>query len=397
MEQKTRKGGLDLLIILTLILAVGTIVQDFRFDSSLERERLAADAIDRDLAGVQLASAQLQVAQTGYLTPDQESDSWMTRAANVATQIDTTLTRLTGTNGVMAAQAQFEAASAAFSNVMNVDKRARDHARNDQRLLASDLLFQDGMAASERLVAAVSTLRETETRAAADRITRLSQLRFGMNAVVLAFVLIVAFRAVRLATRVPVSEPASTAQMLRDLPPAVKPVVTPAAPGSATRVTAPVLPVNLPNAAELCVDLARVLDGRDIPALLERTAGVLDAKGVILWVANSAGAFLLPSLTFGYPEKTLMRLGPLPVDADNVTSLAFRSIKPQSMAATGSGTASALAVPLVSATGCVGVLAAEIRSSRPAAEVIAMARIIAAQFATLVGPDAATAAQAAEA
>ena len=47
MEQKTRKGGLDLLIILTLILAVGTIVQDFRFDSSLERERLAADAIDR--------------------------------------------------------------------------------------------------------------------------------------------------------------------------------------------------------------------------------------------------------------------------------------------------------------------------------------------------------------
>jgi len=396
MEQKTRKRGLDLLMVLTLILALGTIVQDFRFDSSLERERLAAAAIDRDLTGVQLAAAELQVAQSGYGASGTAGATALARASSLAGQIETTLSRLAGTSTIAAAQAQFDAATGAFADLMNVDKRARDEVRTDQRLVATDLLSLDGAAAAQRLDAAISPLRETEAQAAAERITRLSQLRFGMNTVVLGFVLIVAFRAVRSASRIPVSEPVSTAQMFRELPPPVKPAVT-TAPGTATRVTAPLPPVNLPSAAELCVDLARVLDGRDVPALLERTAGVLDAKGVILWVANSDGASLRPSVAFGYPEKILMRLGALPIDADNVTSLAFRSVQPQSIAATAAGAPGALAVPLVSTTGCVGVLAAEIRSSRPPAEVIAIARIIAAQFATLLGPDAAAAPHAAEA
>jgi len=395
MGQTTGKGGLDLLMILTLILALGTIVQDFRFDSSLEHERLAAGAIDRDLGGLQLAVSDLQAAQTGYLASGQGPDFWMTRASNLASQLDAGITRLSGTAANPESQPQYDAAAAALTDLVNIDKKARDDIKSDQRLVASDLVFMDGMAAAQRLSAALGSIRDTEARAAAGRITRLSQLRFGMNAVMMLFVLAVAFRATRLAARVPVPEPVSTAQMLRDLPPPVKtaPVTTP---GSAARVTAPASVVNLPTAAELCVDLARVLDSRDVPALLERAAGILDAKGVILWVANSDGSFLRPSVTFGYPDKVLTRLGPLAVDGDNVTALAYRSIKPQSMSGTAPGSAGALAVPLVTATGCVGVLAAEIRSSRPALEVVAVARIIAAQFATIVGPDAESA-QAAQA
>jgi hypothetical protein len=51
--------------------------------------------------------------------------------------------------------------------------------------------------------------------------------------------------------------------------------------------------------------------------------------------------------------------------------------------AAGSG---AIAVPLVTSGGCTGVLAAETRESRPAPETVAVARILAAQFATLIAP-----------
>jgi hypothetical protein len=177
--------------------------------------------------------------------------------------------------------------------------------------------------------------------------------------------------------------------MLRELPPPVKP----AAPSPArvpTPAPAPALPlttgVNLPEAADLCVDLARVMDTRDVPALLERAASVLDAKGVIIWTVDSAGTTLTPALTHGYPGKVLSRLGVLDVAADNVTSLSFRSMRPQTMPGGEPGAAGAIAVPLMTASGCSGVLAAEVREGRPAPEMIAVTTILAAQFATLIGP-----------
>ena len=54
----------------------------------------------------------------------------------------------------------------------------------------------------------------------------------------------------------------------------------------------PATTVNLDAAAELCVDLARVIDASDVPALLARAAAVLDARGIIVWVADSAGIII---------------------------------------------------------------------------------------------------------
>jgi hypothetical protein len=155
--------------------------------------------------------------------------------------------------------------------------------------------------------------------------------------------------------------------------------------------------VNLPAAAELCGDLARVLDERDVPVLLERAAKVLDASGVILWVANPDTGRLQPMLTHGYGERVLRRLGTLDVEADNVTSLAFRSMRPQQVNGHNGSSAGALAVPLVTAHGCTGVLAAEVRDVRLGPDALALARIIAAQFATIIAPAEPSASRAAEA
>src|SRR5690606_1007965 len=78
------------------------------------------------------------------------------------------------------------------------------------------------------------------------------------------------------------------AQMLRELPPAVKspgvpaiptaPVATPPGP----RMAPPPKPVvEVGEVAELCVALARVADATEMPRLLERAARTLGASGLI--------------------------------------------------------------------------------------------------------------------
>ena len=131
--------------------------------------------------------------------------------------------------------------------------------------------------------------------------------------------------------------------------------------------------------------------------MLERTAKVLEAKGVIVWTADREGTSLRPTLTHGYSERVLERLGTLGAGDDNVTSLAFRSGCTQTMNGAAPQAAGAIAVPLMTATGCTGVLAVEVRETTPPAELTAMTTILAAQFSTMVGPGDEPSAQAAEA
>ncbi len=134
------------------------------------------------------------------------------------------------------------------------------------------------------------------------------------------------------------------------------------------------------------MDLARLLDGRDVPALLARASDVLDAKGIMIWSADAASAELRPSLAHGYSEKVLRKLQPLAMADENITSQTFRTMKPQWMNGNHGSESMAIAVPLISTGGCVGVMAAEIRHNRSQADIMALARIIAAQFATIIGP-----------
>ena len=81
---------------------------------------------------------------------------------------------------------------------------------------------------------------------------------------------------------------------------------------AAAAAPAPVPHVNLADAAELCADLARVMDERDVPDLLARAATVLEAKGLIIWMADADGTTLQPTLTHGYSDRVVSRLGTQP-------------------------------------------------------------------------------------
>ena len=138
--------------------------------------------------------------------------------------------------------------------------------------------------------------------------------------------------------------------------------------------------------ASLCADLARVVDTRALPSLLDRTALLLDASGIILWIADPDGRELNPIFAQGYPQQLVNRLGTIPRDAENATAAAFRTSLLQTVMAD-EISAGAIAAPLVTPGGCVGVMAAEVRhDSEREAATLAAATIVAAQLATLVGP-----------
>jgi hypothetical protein len=164
-------------------------------------------------------------------------------------------------------------------------------------------------------------------------------------------------------------------------PPAAAPVVV--AP-TAAPVAAPA--IDLPGVASLCSDLARVMDTQALPAILERAAAVLDAPGIVLWIADPDGRELSPIVTHGYSQQLVSRLGTILRDAENATASAFRTSLLQTVK-TDAVSNGAVAAPLVTPAGCVGVMAAEVRNAgeRDAAK-LAVATIFAAQLATLVGP-----------
>jgi hypothetical protein len=112
---------------------------------------------------------------------------------------------------------------------------------------------------------------------------------------------------------------------------------------------------------------------------------VLDARGIVLWAVDADGARLHPSICHGYSDRVVQKLRPLQIDADNVTSLAFRSNQPQTINGAAPTDSAAIAIPLLTGSGCVGVLAAELRHNRPPADLMPVARILGAQFSTLIG------------
>jgi len=136
----------------------------------------------------------------------------------------------------------------------------------------------------------------------------------------------------------------------------------------------------------LWVYLARFPPPPPLPSLLDRTASLLDASGIILWIADPDGRELNPIFAQGYPQQLVNRLGTIPRDAENATAAAFRTSLLQTVRAD-EISAGAIAAPLVTPGGCVGVMAAEVRHEAERQDMkLAAATIVAAQLATLVGP-----------
>jgi len=147
---------------------------------------------------------------------------------------------------------------------------------------------------------------------------------------------------------------------------------------STARLAGPVLR----SAAELCTNLGRVSDVDELRRLVAQAADLMDASGLIVWMITPGGTELRAALSHGYPAEMVSRLSSLPRSADNAAARAFRSSQLQIVLARPGSSNGAIVAPLLTATGCVGVISAEIRGGAETSDSVqAFAAIVAAQLA----------------
>ena len=428
-----------LILLCLFLIAISTAAFLFwKGDTAAAAGALDARSFDSSARIAERAVLDLRAAQLGYAIAGQPADRSIARVAQPLDAARTNIQALRAMTKVAEVTSALDAASAALNEFTKSDKRAAEYARNDQRLLASDVVLGDGLERTETALAAIERARaaEAHAREAGISVYRSRQV-FALAAGAAAAVLVVLLL-------VPVAKPAETSAAVAahagqsaapyrvdstsaasSDPPLAEGIVslarrdsmgeaavelaagtgsevfetfeTPAGEVSVEEVLVgsalpPAMPVmaaqstNFAGVAALCVDLARVVDTRALPSLLDRTAEILDASGIILWIADPDGRELNPIFAQGYPQQLVNRLGTIPRDAENATAAAFRTSLLQTVLAD-SISGGAIAAPLVTAGGCVGVMAAEVRhDSERQDEKLAAATIVAAQLATLVGP-----------
>jgi hypothetical protein len=177
--------------------------------------------------------------------------------------------------------------------------------------------------------------------------------------------------------------PAHSAHPASPALPAPQAVVPPPAPPAPPAHRAlPALSI-LTAAAELATDFGRVRDLDDLRQLLSRTATVMDATGLVVWLGNLDGADLRPLLAHGYSEQTLARIAPVARTEGNAAAAAYRSGKLQ-IVVSKPGSSGAIVAPILVPGGCVGALSAEFRGGETSESVQAVAVIVAAHLATIL-------------
>jgi hypothetical protein len=390
------------IMLLAVVISASGMAAYFVWTSESHVRRSVDDvrAFDQSALDAERGVLELQSAQHAYVAAGQGAQVWITRAAEASTTVKARLEYLRAHATSPRAQTALDNASSAIQDFDQIDRRARDYVRNGQTLLASDVIFADGLESTSAIAASIEDARAAEAElrdAERTDIRRAEILAIAAASVVaLVTVLVLAFsKAESTQATAPVAEsntptgtpmmPMNAADWLRTGE-GTQPASATAASPLAAKEMVPATSLDLAAVASVCSDLAQVMDRHALPPLLGRAAAILDSPGIVLWIADPDGRELSPIVTHGYSRRMVLRLGTILRDAENATAAALRTSLLQTVD-TDTVSNGAIAAPLVTPVGCVGIMAAEVRDhGEKDPTKLAAASIIAAQLATLVGP-----------
>ena len=366
------------ILVVLIGMAIGLAATYFlqQLDAQIQAQRTQADVVRERARRLTATIADVRASQIAYVAQGQGVPFWMTRVANLMPALQNQMAEFRGSLTTAAAHEALDPAAAALDNVESLDNRVKEHITAGNFLLAGELIFSDALeatstAATQIAAAAAQELQAREAIMDALRRRQIEAAGGGAGAILLLMlILAVGGGAATSSNAVQVTAPPIEPVKFEPPLPRAKPAITP----------------KLISTARLCTDLSRVNDSGQLPHLLERTSRVLDASGLIVWVADPFGRELRPALAHGYKDQMVGKMGPIACDANNAAAAAYRSAEMRTVA--GDGTApGAIVVPLTTADGCVGVLSAEMKGGAEKDECSqALAAIFAAQLATLVSP-----------
>jgi hypothetical protein len=375
----SRRGVRLVIAVLFAVAAILAAGQYIRIERDVQQEAAAATEFQHDAQSIAVSLMELRAAEQAYVAVGQGTDYWIAKVARSIGSIRSSLQGLKQHATSNDAAARLDDTLTSLADFEKMDGRAREYARTDQRLLASDLVYADGIEMTQAILNQLESARESERALGAgrDQTMRARQhaLAGGTALLGLFFLLLLAFAPTGMRPTA-MARPAKAAA-----------TIAPAA-GLMLHEASTHVPrgsVDLKAAADLCIDLARVSNTGQIPGILQRAASVLSAQGIVLWIADPDGRELVATAAHGYPVSALARMGNIGRDADNATAATYREASMHIVKGDVIGNG-AIVAPLVTPAGAIGVMTAEIRAGlEQDTAVKAVAGMIAAQLATLVG------------
>ena len=401
MSDRAVRVGLVALFVVTLC---GAGYELFLTEQRIGNERSAERDFDETAWVATVSIADLRAAQQAYVAAGQDVTYWTAKASSHSETVTTNLARLRQLSTAPPAQSALTTAAELLDQLRRIDARAHDYAAGGQRLLASDLIFTDGMELTTEASSRIEVARTREREVRDQTVVRQRRNQALVLAGTVGMGVLVALLLLPAATAKQDVAVANTSPT-----PAWRTSVT-----GLDRLTLANFDLNgratsqldgvraaeardaaadqadgkaaggLQAAAALCVEFGKVCDTQELVALLERAAPLLNASGIIIWIGDPSGRELRPALGYGYPPQALARMGSIPRDADNATAAAYRVAEMQTVRSEG-GALGAIVAPLIATANCVGVMTAEVRSGSESREPIqALATIVATQLAGFV-------------
>lgn len=373
--------------VIVLLLAMATVgaagYSIFDLERRAAAERIAQQSFRDRTKSILTSIFEVTAGQRSYVAAGQGHPFWTARVTKLLVGMDTAVRDLRSTLRSEAAASAVDSAAIALENFRKLDARAQEYVSQNQQLLASDLIFSDGLEMTGTAATQIETTLTQEIRARDETLRTLRRQQASVAAGAGGFLLFVTLLLVPIPRRRDSTTGAGRPE------PAVSELTVRTFGDASVRqkfeVDAGLDALDLAAAARLCTELGRVMETREVPPLLARAAEILDASGLVVWVSDRAGVELRPVLSHGYPDKVVAQMRNIPRDAQNAAALAFRSAQLRVVAGTDL-TNGAVVAPLMTPAGCVGVLAAELRHGSEQREATcALATIMAAQLATLMG------------
>src|SRR5688572_22038899 len=165
-----RRAVRSTLLALLLLTALGAAFVTWDIHVRVRTGLAAEHDIDARLDRMSAATAALGASQQAYVAPGQQRGDALTRASVLVQQIyDETaaLRRAVRSNEAPAALLAF---GAGMDSLVNVDDRVREHLRQDEELMAADLVYTEARQAIEAMMAHLDSVRAGEgRRLASDR------------------------------------------------------------------------------------------------------------------------------------------------------------------------------------------------------------------------------------
>ena len=316
-------------------------------------------------------------AEAAYVAPGQDSTRALVRFPEMLNEISMLTGGLSALRQSPAAIREVETLVEATATLAQADAEAREHLLLGDVHSASHVIFSKAGGATQTMTAALGRLRDLE-RAEVPVDSPLISDRNRLIAVTVAalwLVALFAFAVVPAKARRP--SPTEWAEPRTDAASEELGAATSAA------VTASAASVDLDAVADLCTAIARVESTGALNGLLSQAVTLLDADGIIVWMES--GGQLFAAAAAGYPPDTLARLTPITRDETHAVAAAWREASTETVDATPDADG-AVAVPLFNGASCFGVFAVELKPGREQdAGTRAVARLLAAQLATVVG------------